>query len=133
MEAIEDAAARAVPDGVGGADEALSRRAAGLVRDEALMRREDPFRAGSFEDLGGAVEAGPHVFDIPLSEPIADARRAVATRTHYSLAAIAQQESDAGHPGKERHQFRVLRRAGRSEGTRLNSSHVRISYAVFCL
>src|SRR5690625_7082591 len=50
---------------------------------------------------------------------------------HLAVGRVATHETDLDHPVAGR--SGLLDRQGRSESTRLNSSHVAISYAVFCL
>src|SRR5436305_8171853 len=52
---------------------------------------------------------------------------------HAEFAAIAVHQQRGRHAERLSHRLEILERLGDRKSTRLNSSHVRISYAVFCL
>src|SRR5690606_41541831 len=103
-----------------------ARRTPTLCYDATPPLRHCPLHA-----VRAPVTAAPSRLSLHAALPISAAGR---------LARGGAQPADAGH--HRRHGARRLRRARgngalavgpRSESTRLNSSHVKISYAVFCL
>src|SRR5690606_41828208 len=79
-----------------------------------------------FRSEGPAHLVGLEVADhMPLDRPVAEGGGLL----HELLDAVLPEERGSGREGLED----ALGRLGDRKSTRLNSSHVKISYAVFCL
>src|SRR5690554_7275959 len=89
---------------------------------EKLKKAPEPFSELSLHDyqLVAALEGDAPVESLPLNEP--------ATASDWKRYQLARLQS-----GKEAFPYKSRLRRRDRKCTRLNSSHVRISYAVFCL
>src|SRR5699024_11826959 len=86
------------------------------------------FRSVQEDDVRRGEQGTGHGEPLPLAPG-----QGCATWPHAGVQAVRERvdQRTEAHPGEHRGQRRIVR--GDRKSTRLNSSHVSISYAVFCL